>query len=188
MVHRFMTSASAAPAVFLDRDGTLIEDVHYCKDPALVRPLPGAIEGLQRLKAAGYRNVIITNQSAIGRGWMTLEEYEAVHARTLAVLGADVIDATYFCADPPESPSTHRKPAPGMVLQAASEHGLNLSRSWFIGDKPIDVQCGLAAGTRSILVLTGRGKRDDGAGADFIANDLAEAVDFILKQLDARPR
>jgi D-glycero-D-manno-heptose 1,7-bisphosphate phosphatase len=168
------------PAVFLDRDGTLIEDVHYCKDPALVRPLPGAGEALRRLKAAGFRTVIITNQSAIGRGWMSVADYEAVHARTVELLGAELLDAAYFCADAPETPSARRKPAPGMVLDAAREQGLDLAQSWFIGDKAIDVQCGRAAGTRSILVLTGRGTRADGAGADFIARDLAEAVDFIL--------
>src|SRR5262245_32631601 len=99
------------PAVFLDRDGTLIEDVHYCKDPALVRPFPGVIEALRQLKDAGFRNVIITNQSAIGRGLMTLADYEAVHARTVELIGADLFDATYYCADTPDVPSTHRKPA-----------------------------------------------------------------------------
>jgi D-glycero-D-manno-heptose 1,7-bisphosphate phosphatase len=176
-----------SPAVFLDRDGTLIEDVHYCKDPDLVRPLPGAIESLRRLKSAGFRNVIITNQSAIGRGWMTHEQYVAVHNRTLELIGSDLIDAAYFCADAPEIDSQHRKPAPGMVLDAARDHGIDLQRSWMVGDKTVDVQCGRSAGTRSILVLTGRGTRSDGNGADFIANDLAEAVDFILKQSDASP-
>jgi D-glycero-D-manno-heptose 1,7-bisphosphate phosphatase len=176
------------PAIFLDRDGTLIEDVHYCKDPGLVRVLPGVIASLRTFKAKGFQNVIITNQSAIGRGWMTLEEYEAVHARTMELLGAGLIDAAYHCADSPDVPSTHRKPAPGMVFTAATDLGLDLHRSWFIGDKPIDVGCGNAAGTRSILVLTGRGTREQGAEADFIANDLAEATEFILKHLDASPR
>lgn len=175
------------PAIFLDRDGTLIEDVHYCKDPALVRPFAGVVAALDRLKAAGFCNVIVTNQSAIGRGWMTVGEYQAVHARTVELIGAGRIDAAYFCADAPEVPSTRRKPAPGMVLDAARDLQLDLGRSWFIGDKPIDVQCGRAAGIRSVLVLTGRGTRADGVGADFIANDLAEAVDFILKQSDASP-
>jgi D-glycero-D-manno-heptose 1,7-bisphosphate phosphatase len=175
------------PAVFFDRDGTLIEDVHYCDDPRLVRPLPGAIESLQRLKQAGFRIVIITNQSAIGRGWMTHEQYVAVHQRTLELIGSELIDAAYFCADSPEVESQHRKPAPGMVLDAARDHGIDLRHSWMVGDKPVDVQCGRAAGTRSILVLTGRGTRKDGEEADFVANDLAEAVDFILKHSDASP-
>jgi len=173
------------PAVFIDRDGTIIEDVHYCKDPALVRPFPGVIEALRQLKDAGFRIVIITNQSAIGRGLMTLADYEAVHARTVELIGADLLDATYYCADTPDLPSTHRKPAPGMVVDAAREQGIDLARSWFIGDKAIDVQCGHAAGTRSILVLTGRGTAADGADADFVARDLAEAVAFILGKSDA---
>lgn len=176
------------PAVFLDRDGTLIEDVHYCKDPALVRVLPGVIDALRELKGAGFRTVIITNQSAIGRGWMTVEQYEAVHARTLELLGTGLVDATYYCAHSPEMESTHRKPAPGMVLDAIREHGIDPARSWFVGDKRIDVLCGKNAGARSILLLCGRGTREDGAEADFIANDLAEAVDFILKHSDACPR
>jgi len=172
-------------AIFLDRDGTLIEDVHYCKDPALVRAFPGVVDALVSLRARGFRLVIITNQSAIGRGLMTLDQYEAVHARTLEVLAPVEIDATYLCPETPEKPSDRRKPAPGMVLEAARDLDLDLSRSWFIGDKSIDVQCGRASGTRSILVLTGRGTRDDGEGAQFVARDLAEAAEFILKQSDA---
>jgi histidinol-phosphate phosphatase family protein len=146
------------------------------------------VESLDRLKGAGFRTVIITNQSAIGRGWMTHEQYEAVHARTMELIGSERIDATYFCSHSPEQESTHRKPAPGMVLDAAGHHGIDLSRSWFIGDKKADVLCGKNAGTRSILVLCGQGKAEDGAEADFIARDLAEATDFILKHLDASPR
>lgn len=173
------------PAVFLDRDGTLIEDVHYCKDPALVRVIPGAPESLDRLRAAGFRTIVITNQSAIGRGYMTLEQYEAVHARTLELVGAERIDATYFCSEAPEAKSPRRKPEPGMVLEAAAHHGIDLARSWMIGDKRADVHCGRNAGTHSILVLCGQGAAEDGADADFIARDLAEATDFILKQSDA---
>lgn len=173
------------PAVFLDRDGTLIEDVHYCKDPALVRVLPGAVEALDRLRAAGFRTIIITNQSAIGRGYMTLDQYEAVHARTMELIGAERIDATYYCSDAPEADSPRRKPEPGMILEAAGHHGIDLEHSWMIGDKRADVLCGLRAGTRSVLLLCGQGKESDGEGAQFIARDLAEAADFILNQSDA---
>lgn len=176
------------PAVFVDRDGTLIEDVHYCKDPALVRVLPGAVEALERIRGAGFRTIIITNQSAIGRGYMTEAQYEAVHARTMELIGEQNIDATYYCSHSPEMESKHRKPAPGMVLDAARDHGIDLERSWFIGDKRADVLCGKNAGTRSILVLCGQGKREDGAEADFIVRDLAEAAEVILKHSDASPR
>jgi len=176
---------SLAPAVFLDRDGTLMEDVVYCRNPAEVRIFPGVIEALRRLKAAGFMNVIITNQSGIGRGTIALSEYEAVHARLLELLGGKLIDAAYMCPDRNDAPGPRRKPNPGMVLDAARDLGLDLARSWFIGDKAIDVQCGVNAGTRSVLVLTGQGSAADAAGATFVAKDLEEAAEFILKHSDA---
>lgn len=173
------------PAVFLDRDGTLMEDVDYCRDPALVRLLPSVVEALRELKRAGFRTIIITNQSGIGRGIITPAEYDAVHARLIELLGADSIDAAYFCPDAPGQHSTHRKPAPGMVLDAARDHGIDLGRSWMIGDKAIDVRCARAAGVRPILVLTGYGGSQDPAGAEFVAKDFASAAAFILKAAGA---
>jgi len=174
-----MHPASAA-AVFVDRDGTLMEEVHYCFDPANVRLFGGVTDALARLKAAGFANVIITNQSGIGRGLVTEAQFADVHTRLLELIGDGVIDATYHCPDVPGSPSTHRKPAPGMVLDAARDLGLDLARSWFIGDKAIDVQCGRAAGVRPILVQTGYGREEDAAGAEFVAKDFADAAAFIL--------
>jgi len=176
---------SPVPAVFFDRDGTLMEDVCYCRDPQLVRTFDGVPRALRRLKTAGFMNVIITNQSGIGRGTIAPAEYEAVHARLLDLLGEGLIDAAYVCPDRSDAPGPRRKPNPGMVLEAAQEHGLDLERSWFIGDKAIDVQCGLNAGTRSILVLTGQGTEADAAGAAFVAKDLEAAAAFILKHSDA---
>jgi D-glycero-D-manno-heptose 1,7-bisphosphate phosphatase len=173
------------PAVFLDRDGTLMQEVHYCKDPALVRLLPGAKDALHRLKSAGYRLVIITNQSGIARGIMTAADFAAVQARLLELLGPDLISASYMCPDGPDTESTRRKPAPGMVLDAARDLDLALGRSWFIGDKQIDVQCGLNAGVRPILVRTGHGQDADPAGAHFVAKDIASAADFILSESGA---
>ena len=175
-----MPSPALAPAVFLDRDGTLMEEVDYCRDPAKVRLLPGVIAGLARLKAAGFRAVIITNQSGIGRGRITEVEYAAVHARLLALIGPGLIDATYYCPDAPDHPSTHRKPLPGMVHEAARDLGLDLGRSWLIGDKASDIQCGLNAGVQPILVKTGYGARALPAGAVGVAEDFAGAIDFIL--------
>lgn len=168
------------PAVFLDRDGTLMEEVDYCREPDKVRLLPGVLEGLAKLKAAGFRCVIITNQSGIGRGWIQMAEYEAVHARLMELLGAGLIDATYFCPDAPGTPCNCRKPAPGMILAAADDLNLDLSRSWMIGDKASDVGCGQNAGTRTILVQTGYGKNEGNTGADFVARDFATAVEVIL--------
>ena len=180
-----MSTAALSPAVFVDRDGTLMEEAHYCGDPALVKIIPGVPEALRALRKAGYRLVIITNQSGIGRGYYTIADYDAVQVRLLELLGPGLIEATYFCPESPEAASPRRKPSPGMALEAARDIGLDLARSWFIGDKAVDVQCGLAAGTRPILVQTGYGKQSDAAGAEFVAKDFATAADYILKTLDA---
>lgn len=173
------------PAVFLDRDGTLMHEVHYCKDPALVRLVDGAAAALRRLKDAGYRLVIVTNQSGIARGILTTADFEAVNARLLALIGGDLIDATYMCPDSPAGESGRRKPSPAMVHEAARDFGLDLRRSWFVGDRETDVQCGLNAGTRSILVCTGYGADANAAGAHFVAKDIASAADFILTESGA---
>jgi D-glycero-D-manno-heptose 1,7-bisphosphate phosphatase len=139
------------PAVFFDRDGTLMEDTNYCGDPALVRVFPGVPEALHEVREAGYVTVVITNQSGIGRGYFTEQQYHAVAAEFLRQTGHR-IDATYFCPDVPGVPSACRKPEPGMVFAAARDLQLDLSRSWFVGDKDIDVECGRRAGTRTIQV------------------------------------
>jgi len=168
-----------SPAVFLDRDGTLIEDAHYCGDPGLVRVFPGVPPALQKLKSAGYRVFVITNQSGIARGLITLEQYHLVQAEFLRQVGADLIDASYFCADGPETPSARRKPEPGMVLEAAADFALDLGRSWFVGDKSADIECGCRAGTRTILVMTGYGAHQS-CSPDFRASDAVKAVELIL--------
>ncbi len=165
-------------AIFLDRDGTLMEEVEYCSDPAKVRLFPGVAEALRQWKAAGYRLVLITNQSGIGRGYFTLEAYHAVHRELLRQLdeaGAPPFDGAYFCPDAPPTPSLRRKPEPGMILEAAADLGIELSRSWMIGDKASDVECGRRAGTRTILVETGYGKQAQ-AVPDFTVADLKEAA------------
>lgn len=167
---------SQSPAIFLDRDGTLMEDVDYCNDPERVRLFPGVREALARLRAAGYRNVIITNQSGLTRGRITPEQYEAVHAALLALLEDGCIDATYFCPDFSE----RRKPSPAMVFEAQRDLDLDLSRSFFIGDKASDIECGANAGTRTILVQTGYGSAQIRCEPDFVAKDLAAAAEFIL--------
>lgn len=175
------------PAVFLDRDGTLMEEVHYCNDPARVRVFPGAGEALARLRLAGFRNVVITNQSGIGRGIITPGQYAAVHDELLRQLGAENVYATYFCPDLPGGDSPRRKPRPGMVLEAAAEHGLDLARSWFVGDKPADIQCGRNAGTRTILVRTGYGRESSGLSPDHTAEDVVEAAALILSTPPVAP-
>lgn len=173
--------STLAPAVFLDRDGTLMEEAHYCGDPARVRLIAGVPKALRALRDAGYRLVIITNQSGIGRGYYSQADYEAVQARLFELLGPDLIEATYFCPTAPDAESPRRKPAPAMIFEAQRELGLDLARSWFIGDKAVDVQCGRAAGVPAILVLTGYGKEADRAGAQYVAPDLAAATAYILQ-------
>ncbi|HXY60171.1 MAG TPA: HAD family hydrolase [Chthoniobacterales bacterium] len=176
-----MTSADASsPAVFLDRDGTIMHDADYCSRPGQVRVFEGASDALRRLKTAGYQIIVITNQSGIGRGYFTEKEYRAVEAEVSRQLGDGLIEATYFCPDAPDQPSECRKPAPGMVLQAAREHAIDLSRSFFVGDKEIDVECAHRAGMLCIRVRTGFDKMTDGSCADWVAEDLPAATEIIL--------
>jgi D-glycero-D-manno-heptose 1,7-bisphosphate phosphatase len=144
-------------AVFFDRDGTLMHDANYCGDPAMVRVYPGVSEALRKLKEAGFATVIVSNQSGIGRGLITEAQYHAVQGEFLRQAGEGLIDASYFCPDPPGVPSARRKPAPGMLLEAARDLGLDLAQSWLVGDKSADIECGRRAGARTILVLTGYG-------------------------------
>jgi D-glycero-D-manno-heptose 1,7-bisphosphate phosphatase len=171
------------PAVFFDRDGTLIHEVHYCADPSQVRAIEGAAEALLKLSDAGYTLVIVTNQSGIGRGYFTREDYERVHQEVLWQLKPAVITAAYYDDSTPADPSPRRKPSPVMLEEASREHGLDLSRSWMVGDKTCDVECGKNAGLRTVLVETGHGKDHLDCGADAVVPDIGYAADFILKEL-----
>ena len=173
-------SDALSPAVFIDRDDTIMEDCGYCSDPRDVEIFPGVTEALRRLKSNGFKLIIITNQSGIGRGLFTLEQYRAVEAEVLRQLGDGLIDATYFCPDVPGQHSTRRKPAPGMVVEATREHQVDLSRSFLIGDSEIDVECAHNAGVRAIRVQTGLQRDTTGTMADWRANHLPAAVEIIL--------
>ncbi len=153
-------------AVFLDRDGTLIEEVHYLCHPEEVRLLPGAAEAIRCFKALGMLVVVATNQSGVARGYFPEARVHAVHERLAELLRAAgaAIDATYFCPHhetegigPYRIRCDCRKPAPGMLYHAAAEWPIDLTRSWMIGDKISDAQAGAAAGCRTILVRTGHG-------------------------------
>ena len=169
------------PAVFLDRDGTIMEDVAYCSDPAKVRVFDDAPEALRRLKAAGFKIIVITNQSGIGRGYFSESAYHAVARETERQIGSGLIDATYFCPDAPDAASMRRKPAPGMVLEAERDHALDLSRSFLVGDKHIDAECGRNAGVRTVLVESGCEQHGDDHGGDWKAPNLSSAADIILR-------
>jgi len=178
-------------AVFLDRDGTLNEEVDYLGDPGQLVLIPGAAAAVAKLNARGIPVVVVTNQSGIGRGKYGWQDFAAVMSRmgTLLALENARIDAVYASphhekglgdyavADHPD-----RKPNPGMLLKAAAEHELDLAGSWMVGDKDIDLEAGRRAGCRVALVRTGYGAQVDESGADLVAADLAEVVDCILAQ------
>jgi D-glycero-D-manno-heptose 1,7-bisphosphate phosphatase len=172
-------------AVFFDRDGTLMEEVNYCHDPAQVKVFAGVPEAIAELKRAGFLAIVVTNQSGIGRGLFTEAQFRAVEEEMLRQVGAGRIDASYFCADLPGTPSLRRKPAPGMLLEAAAAYGIDLAASFTIGDKASDIECGRRAGTRTILVRTGYGavteRAPDFQPPDFVAGNLPEAVRWLLK-------
>ena len=169
-----------SPAVFIDRDGTIMQDADYCSDPQQVKIFPRVAEALRRLKSKGFKLIIITNQSGIGRGFFTVEQYRAVEAEVLRQLGDGLIDATYFCPDVPGQHSSCRKPAPGMIVEATREHQIDLARSFLIGDKEIDAECGRNVGVCTIRVRTGFDRETAGSMADWVAEDLPAAAEIIL--------
>jgi len=163
------TKSAQAPtqALFLDRDGTLIENVPYLSDPTKVVLFPGVRECLARFRAAGFKVVIVTNQSAIARGLSGRAEYEAVQDRVLQLLGPGLVDAIYACPFHPEGfgefRRSHpwRKPKPGMLLAAAQQLNLDLAESIMVGDSMVDIDAGFAAGVKKVFhVLTGHGKNE----------------------------
>jgi D-glycero-D-manno-heptose 1,7-bisphosphate phosphatase len=177
-------------AVFWDRDGTLIEEVGYCGDPAQVRVFPGVREALRKLTEAGFLNIIVSNQSGIARGYFTEEQYRAVQREVLRQIdddnncgsGGSLIVASYFCADAPDTPSLYRKPAPGMLLKASAEFGIDLSHSVMVGDKATDIECARRAGTRSVLVATGYGSSQN-CQPDIRVADAPAAAEWVLRHL-----
>ena len=178
-----MTTApnDSAAAVFLDRDGTVMHEVNYCADPKQVKVFPSVPEALVRLKTAGYKLIVISNQAGIGRGYFTEAQYRLVEAEVARAVLPATLDAVYFCPDRPDVATARRKPGPGMVLEAQREHNLDLARSFFIGDKAIDIECGRNVGVRTILVKTGYGADEQNrAGANWVAEDLLAAADLIL--------
>jgi D-glycero-D-manno-heptose 1,7-bisphosphate phosphatase len=164
------------PAVFVDRDGTVIEDVGYPSDPDQVRLLDGAADALAQLRAAGFRLVVVSNQSGIGRGLIAPEDAERVHERFVAELAAGgvALDAVRYCPHAPEDGCDCRKPAPGLIVAAAAELGIDLSRSFVVGDRESDVEAGRAAGCATILLGTGS------SSADHVAADWGDVLRFVL--------
>ena len=142
-------------AVFLDRDGTIIEDKHYLADPAGVVLLPGVVEALRLLQDAGYLLIVVSNQSGVGRGYFSEESMAAVQQRVEELLDEEgiVLDAFKYCPHSPDDRCACRKPKPGMLLEAAAEFDVALPESASIGDRTRDAEAGLAAGCAPNIVL-----------------------------------
>ena len=184
-----MTSLKALrAAVFIDRDGTVIEETEYLSDPAGVLILPGAIAGMKALLDAGFPLVLVTNQAGIARGYYTVDDYEAVAVRLSEMLEAEgvQVEGTYFCPHHPDvtGPCDCRKPATGMYRQSAAAHGLDLGRSFYIGDKLSDVIPALELGGLGVLVRTGYGRELEAEVPDavHVVDDLEEAVGLIVSR------
>jgi D-glycero-D-manno-heptose 1,7-bisphosphate phosphatase len=179
------------PAVYLDRDGTVVAERHYLSDPDGLELVPGALGALAALRDAGYALVVVTNQSGIARGLYTEADYRAVADRLGSVLAAAdlFLDGSYHCPHHPDvtGPCACRKPSTGMYLQAAAELDLAPERSWYVGDKITDVLPALALRGRGILVRTGYGLEHEASLPDgvVVVDDLGAAARYILRQ-DAR--
>ena len=165
---RARPAAAPGPALFLDRDGTLIELVHYLHRAEEVAPIAGAFESLAAAARSGRRVVVVTNQSGIGRGFYGWEAFAAVQERVIALVDAagGRIDAVYACPALPGSGAANRKPNPGMLHAAAADLGIDLGASWIVGDSASDLEAGRRAGlARGWLVPTGHGGRERGIAA-----------------------
>lgn len=171
-------------ALFVDRDGTVIENVGYPSDPAQVRLLPGAAEALRKVRGHGLPIVMVTNQSGIGRGRLDRAAFDSVQAEVVARLRAAGagLDAVYVCPHAPDAGCGCRKPAPGLFDRAASEHGIDLGRALYVGDRLRDVVVGLERGGRAVVVESGAAVPDELPDGVLRAQDLAEAVDRALAE------
>ncbi len=175
-------------AVFLDRDGTIIEEREYLKSPEQVQVLPGSAAALKRLQGAGFKLFIVSNQSGVGRGYFTLEDVERVNQRLTEELGRQGVrfEKIYIAPEAPGEPSRGRKPSAQFLFDARDEFHLALAQSFLIGDKLIDMECGWNAGVKKcILVRTGYGAQVESASAEKlraaqVVDDLAGAAAFIL--------
>ncbi len=176
------------PAVFLDRDGTMVEDPGHLGDPDGVVVLEGVPEAIRTLAEAGFAPVVISNQAGVARGLFTEEAVVAVNERVAEILAESdaKVEGWYWCPHHPDftGPCDCRKPAPGLLLRAARELGLDLSRSWLVGDHGSDVEAARRAGVRPVMVLTGHGREEServGAAPDIpVVANLTAAASWIV--------
>lgn len=170
-------------AVFLDRDGTLIEEVDFLSRVEDLRLFPFTREALSRLRDAGYLLFVVTNQSGIGRGYFSESAVHSIHEKIQTEM-AGAIEGFHFCPHLPAAGCRCRKPDTGMIEAAAREISIDIAESWMIGDKKIDIETGFNAGLRTALVKTGYGARHFSELTrmpDVAAENLGEAVDLILR-------
>jgi D-glycero-D-manno-heptose 1,7-bisphosphate phosphatase len=175
--------------IFLDRDGTVNQEVDYLTSPDSLTLLPGVTEAIHEANSLGWKVFIITNQSGIARGLLTKDELAIIHNVLRAQLqaGGASLDAIYYCPHHPDfnQPCTCRKPNIGMLLEAKGEFQIDFERSYVVGDKMIDIETAQNCGAHSILVLTGYGKtelelcRQNNVNIDFVAENLYDAIQYI---------
>jgi len=175
------------PLLLLDRDGTLIHEEGYPSDPRRVKLYPGVPLALRKLKKAGFPLVVVSNQSGVGRGFVTLDQARRVNKRFLELLKQKhaAIDGLYWCPHRPEDHCSCRKPALGMVRRAARDLRVSWKRSISVGDRPSDIQLGQRTGGSGILVLTGYGRRYKKSRImrpDHMSANFARAADWIIRQ------
>lgn len=176
------------PGLFLDRDGVINQECHYLHDPTDLVMIPGVAEAIAAINRRAVPVVVVTNQAGIGRGYYDVPAYQSVNraiSEILAASGAHV-DAWYFCPHRPDAGCSCRKPLPGMLLSAAQDCSIDLSRSVLVGDKTSDLQAARAAGTRTVLVRTGYGREVESeliaqrsTLADHVCDSLGEAVPYL---------
>jgi len=180
-------------AVFLDRDGVIIErapEGEYVTDWESVQFLPGALASVSALYRAGFKIVIVTNQRGVALGKIGLDHLNDIHNRmavTLARYGA-VITGIYFCPHDKWDNCSCRKPAPGMLLKAAEDHALNLECSWMVGDALSDIEAGKRAGCRTILIKPCHAGEEEGGDSDLVTTDLQSAAQHILESTQRLPQ
>ena len=177
-------------AVFLDRDGTINEEVHYLDDPDRLNLIPGAAEAIRLLNEADILTIVVSNQAGVGRGYFSATTVEAIHeqlAKQLFGHGAHV-DAIYYCVHHPNEGCDCRKPKTGMLKQAAREHSIDTHLSFAVGDKVSDLEAGRQVGCQTVLVLTGHGEKARESlqatyfRPDYVSLDLRDAVKWIMAQ------
>lgn len=191
---RVRGSNETAPVVYLDRDGTLNFDPGYLNQPDQLRLLPGVGQAVARLNRAGFKAVVLSNQSGLARGLITMEQLDAIHQRLRELLAVDGarLDGIFICPHHPEDACSCRKPAPGLVMRARQELGLAADHAVVIGDKASDVGLARNIGATAVFVLSGHHPEEEqarmagqGLVPDFTARDLAGAVKWILEKESA---